>query len=183
MREPVIIKKNNDSSLRTSVSRSYDYDAVYSIVPKSETMYRKRGINLTKEQILDILFNLPKELKEEVVIRWIDGEQDSLPYEKDSKELNDDFEETLDVLEKPLDKLLEDKEVISEEIVELPEDNLENVFDVSVELLDTDYSKFTKKETLEFVHKLKEYAKDKGIKVHPATKDPEKIIGQIKDNG
>lgn len=189
-REFAVIKKNNNKNMRPSIPRTYGYNAIYSIMNNSESvsLSRQRGLNLTEEQIKDILYNIPKEFED--CVRFVDGPSDFLPYEK-KEEVPEvpEIPEIPEVPEAPEEEAVKTTEVPDEEIENPSQDNLEDSFsDVQddeqeeEDLLNVDYSKFTKQEEIDYVKKLKQHAAEKGIKISPATKKIETILEKLKQN-
>ena len=168
MSEIVIIKKSNLSN-KSSVYGSYEYGCNFCIAPKNEQLLRKRGYHMTDNEIKDMLYNLPKEFKP--FVRFIKDEKDAKHYE----------EKKIKKVKEVIEAVKEMKaEVESEIYKEIKEETKEVVKEVIASILDVDYSEFDEKQLYEHKLELKAYAKEQGIKIHPALKDIEKIIKKIK---
>jgi hypothetical protein len=163
MNDVVMIKKHNLGT-KTSVYGVHVYGCNHCIAPYGEQMLRKRGFHMTDDEIKDMLHNLPKEFKP--YVRFISDESKAKHYEENKIE--------------KVKEIIEVKEEIKKEIEKVEEKIKDIGVGTAQTILDTDYSEFDDDKLYKFKIELKAYAKEQGIKIHPALKDIAKIIEKIK---
>jgi|LGVF01.2.fsa_nt_gb hypothetical protein len=196
--KPITILKKTNLNAKSSVHGVYDYGSNYAIALSNEAMVSRRGFHLNDEDIKNILHNLPKEFKK--FIRFIDDESKIEWFNQKEIDLKEKLAKKLEAeKEKARLKVIEDGKKAAMELIKKTEEEekvitakyeeenkaLEDSIDGNESndnaILNENFSEYDNEQINDYRIRLKAYAKELGIKIHPATKNINKILDKIKD--
>jgi hypothetical protein len=182
--KPITVLQKHGLNMKSSVHGVYDMGANYAIALNKDALIRKRGFHLNEEDLLNIFHNLPIELKQEIkkVMRFVQNQEEiewynAIKVEPKIEEVKVEEVET----EKPKKKkVVEPREKFdAEKENEILESFVEGTETTDTSILDENYSDCSQEQLVDYRKRLKDFAKELGIKIPPATKNIEKIKARI----